>query len=110
MCNSLIFKPLGGGKKLTKPLVNYRVGLYAQRKLHVEVGTLKSDDRQDITFVLVDKFGYEAKDLMQLFGISKSQAYRDIDAAKFFEKRGGRRKQHMDDIFSYIIYNAKYIP
>jgi hypothetical protein len=111
MCNSLISKPLGGGgRKLTPTLIDYRVTLYLQRKLKTDFPSLKSDDRQDITFVLVDKFGYEVKDLMRVFGISKSQAYRDIEAANFFEKRGGRRKRHMDEIFSYIIYNAKYIP
>lgn len=110
MCNNLKPTQLGrGGKALSRDVINTRVEYYIENKLHTTKKKLKVSDRQDIIIVLVEKFEYNVPELMKLLGRSRSVIYQDIGNAYFFQKRFKSRKEHADNIYSYILYNAKYI-
>ena len=109
MYKTLNQSKLGGGVRLPHDTINARVKHYIEKKLHRSFATIDPVDRQNIMYVLIDKFGYTQKELQDLFLRCRATIYNDISSAKFCVPRSKRRIYNTKVILDYILYNDKYI-
>lgn len=109
MYKTLKQSQLGGGVRLPHDTINVRVRGYIEKKLHKSVASIDPLDRQNIMYVLMEKFGYTQKELQDLFCRCRATIYNDMSSAKFCVPRSKRRDFDCKRILDYILYNDKYI-
>ena len=111
MYNTQIFKPLGGGLRISAETAKRRTLLYITRKLHRNLRTVDPQDRALIMHLLSSRFQISVPELTKLFPFSRSTIYADIAAGKMQEEKLKPHlvKPRIDDFISYLLYNERYL-
>lgn len=107
--DSLSKNMMGGGYKPTQDIIEIRAKQFAERHYHVAISRLPIQYRQNMAWCLYNYFGMSRGDIAHFLGVSSSTAYKDISDAEFLINRYNYRQEQVDEIRSYILYNAKYL-
>ena len=112
MAKSLIFKPQGGGVRLTQRTALERARLYVSNKKKKDFASLDQDTRAFLLYILNDKFGFRPKDLIAFFPWSSSTVYNSIARANWLRKTMKKKwvESHEQEILDYLLYQDRYLP
>lgn len=81
--------------------------VYVQKKTDWR-GKFPAVNRQALTYVLSEYFGWNAPQIARLRFTSRSNAYRDVDNAKFYMEHDKSFKKVVEECHIYILYIGKY--
>ena len=111
MSNLQIFRPLGGGAKISADTAIRRARLYIVNKKHQNLRSVDSDTRELILHVLNSRLGIPPRRLVTAFPWSRTVIYNSIANGRWKEEHLKPRliKPKIDDIVSYLLYNERYL-
>lgn len=103
MSNSLIINTL------PPPLVAIaRLKDYVEKKWHEDIKSVSPIHRYMLAEYLVGRLGFSRSQAGLLLGVSKATVHRDIQTYQFMLKKVKSRREELEKIHAYILYNAKW--
>lgn len=100
----------GGGRcRVTPDIVEIRLKNYYRKKNRL-LSQLPKSEREKVVWVLSNQFSWPNSQIKSLLHVSLRTIERDLDMAKFLEKRNATYREELLIIDRYILYLADYIP
>lgn len=107
MYNSLITKG-GGYRPVPQDVVVARLSAF-WRKQNKTLITLSIPQRRLSFFTLFQHFGFTTSQMAPIFMVNIRTIQRDISQYQWEVKRKKSLQQQVENLRSYLLYNAKYI-
>ena len=110
MCNSLIFKPLGGGVKVSTSTAIFRAKRFVDTKISKNRKYLQADYRSLLLHVLQSRFGASVDEMIEAFPWSRATIFRALAVGKWLEENHNTKtiQKRITEITDYIIYYNRY--
>lgn len=102
-------QPLRGGGLPKQEIIRLRCKQFVRRKNGREINKLQPPIRGAVAWCLSRRCGLTHEEIAEFLGVALSTIKRDISQADLYYFRVNQTKSYIDSLFSYILYNAKYV-